>query len=297
MILGISGKIQSGKDTIGNIIQYFTSTRTYGRTCEEYITAKDNQYYKGYSNWEIRKFADKLKDIVCILIGCTRDQLEDNEFKNKQLGEEWTIYYFLGAYRGIDSYGKLISPIFTSLNEAQTYKDINKQFSSSLSESILTKRILTPRLLLQIIGTDCGRNIIHPNIWINSLFADYKYSYENNEFYFNKDIYSVSEEDELQNPMEYPNWIITDVRFPNEVEAIKSRGGIIIRVNRPDFEYVSIGEERVKLNTEFGIHESETALDRYNDWNYVINNDSTIENLIKKVKQILIIENICNLKQ
>ena len=30
----------------------------------------------------------------------------------------------------------------------------------------------------------------------------------------------------------YPNWIITDVRFPNEADAIKGRGGIIIRVNR-----------------------------------------------------------------
>ena len=33
------------------------------------------------TNSEIKKFADKLKDIVCLLIGCTREQLEDQEFK------------------------------------------------------------------------------------------------------------------------------------------------------------------------------------------------------------------------
>ena len=32
---------------------------------------------------------------------------------------------------------------------------------------------LTPRKLLQLLGTDCGRDIIHPNIWVNALFADY----------------------------------------------------------------------------------------------------------------------------
>lgn len=34
------------------------------------------------SEYKIKKFADKLKDIVCILIGCTREQLEDSKFKS-----------------------------------------------------------------------------------------------------------------------------------------------------------------------------------------------------------------------
>ena len=43
-------------------------------------------------NWKIVKFADKLKDIVCLLIGCTRQQLECREFKEKELGEEWGVW-------------------------------------------------------------------------------------------------------------------------------------------------------------------------------------------------------------
>ena len=35
------------------------------------------------------KFADKLKDCVCILLGCTRSQLEDREFKESYLSSEW----------------------------------------------------------------------------------------------------------------------------------------------------------------------------------------------------------------
>ena len=32
----------------------------------------------------------------------------------------------------------------------------------------------TPRLLLQLLGTDAGRNIVHPNIWVNALMSDYR---------------------------------------------------------------------------------------------------------------------------
>ena len=81
MIIGISGKKTVGKDLVGKIIQYLTS--------------KSNVYpfdlkldYSYRSNWQIKKFADPLKDIICILIGCNRDQLENESFKSKELGEE-----------------------------------------------------------------------------------------------------------------------------------------------------------------------------------------------------------------
>ena len=38
-------------------------------------------------NWEDNKFADTLKDFTCTLIGCTRDDLEDRDFKERALGE------------------------------------------------------------------------------------------------------------------------------------------------------------------------------------------------------------------
>ena len=75
----------------------------------------------------------------------------------------------------------------------------------------------------------------------------------------------------------YPSWCITDMRFPNEMDAVKERGGITIRVVRP--------------GTESGTHPSETALDEAT-FDYEIINDGEIVDLIEKVKTILIKEKI-----
>jgi len=82
--------------------------------------------------------------------------------------------------------------------------------------------------------------------------------------------------------LSHPNWIITDMRFPNEMEAIELREGITIRVVRPDMN---------SLQAMIPAHASETALDN-SEFDYEIINDGTIEDLIEKVKEILIKENI-----
>ena len=65
MLIAINGRKQSGKDLIGKIIQYLTG--------ESAVYPFDlNIDYSHKSNWEVKKFADRLKDIICILIGCTR---------------------------------------------------------------------------------------------------------------------------------------------------------------------------------------------------------------------------------
>ena len=47
-------------------------------------------------------FADKLKDSVGVMFGCTRKQLEDREFKERELGEEWTKYRIIT--KGLPNY-------------------------------------------------------------------------------------------------------------------------------------------------------------------------------------------------
>ena len=79
-ILAISGRKSSGKDTIGKIIEYLTGEST--------VYPFDlNIDYSHKSSWEVKKFADKLKDIICILINCTREQLEDESIKSLSLQE------------------------------------------------------------------------------------------------------------------------------------------------------------------------------------------------------------------
>lgn len=60
MIIGISGRKFSGKSTVATLL--FNAT--------------------GY---KIVSFADKLKDVTCLLSGCTREQLEDYDFKENSL--------------------------------------------------------------------------------------------------------------------------------------------------------------------------------------------------------------------
>ena len=211
--------------------------------------ARETSFGKNQSGFEIKKYADKLKDFVCLLIGCTREQLEDREFKEKELGEEW--WYTYGKIGNVDI---LVS-----------YLDMDKEFKNS-NNSYIEK--LTPRELLQIIGTECIRDKVHPNAWVNALFADYKYEIHRSEV--------PTRAAGFIDQHVYPNWIITDMRFPNELEAVKSRGGITIRVTRTGIHTPKIEE----------LHPSETALDNA-EFDYYIDNSSTIEDLIHTVSLIL----------
>ena len=105
---------------------------------------------------------------------------------------------------------------------------------------------MTVRELLQKIGTDAMRGGLHQQTWVNALFADY------------------SRDD---------NWLITDVRFENEADAIKKRGGTLIRVNRD-------------LDSMSDLHPSEISLDTYKAFDYIIDNNGTLEELEFNVKNI-----------
>lgn len=282
-IIGISGnRMQSGKDTVGSYLQYLLSEDSKRMSYSSWQLQIDRWY--NYNDWQIKKFAGKLKDIVCILIGCTREDLEDNDFKNKELGEEWNISLTLDKGHGV------------GLRRTRE------------NEEVTVYKTITPRLLLQLLGTEAGRNIIHPNIWCNALMKDYRDKVD-----FDKSLPPNK------------NWLITDVRFPNEAKAIKDKGGITIRVNRfkekdkvywtdPDTTEFAEGASSgvysiIKLYDEFcllsndvgsetevpydeiklyieGQHESETALDDYK-FHFTILNNGTLQDLYKSVDSII----------
>ena len=76
----------------------------------------------------------------------------------------------------------------------------------------------TPRWALQSLGTEWGRNLIHPDLWVIALFR-----------YVEK----------MRWQRAYSRVVIDDVRFPNEVNAIRERGGEIWVVRRPSVERVA----------------------------------------------------------
>ncbi len=274
MIISVSGKIGSGKDTVGKIIQYLTRVVQYkDLTYEEFC---NHVIVNPRTDFQIKKFADTLKDIVCMLINCTKEQLEDQKFKETELNEEWRRWYiFEKCNKGIP-----ISKMFTTELECLEAKQQDPKYTHFGLARLgieYTYVAMTPRLLLQLLGTQCGRDIIHPNIWINSLMSNYQPNVLNQNRMYIGEEYPASS---------YPNWIITDMRFQNELKAVKDKGSISIRVNRPISDKIKFKEIGKLIE-----HESETALDTAT-FDYEINNSGTIEDLIDKVKQILIKEKL-----
>jgi dephospho-CoA kinase len=100
----------------------------------------------------------------------------------------------------------------------------------------------TVRELLQGVGQGL-RDAIDPNLWVKALFA---------------------------NVEGWSNYIIADVRYPNELEAIKERGGILLRIDRN--------------GAGAGNHSSETALDDYREWDFHIGNNGSMEDLFEAMK-------------
>jgi dephospho-CoA kinase len=102
------------------------------------------------------------------------------------------------------------------------------------------------RQLLQRIGTDMGRNLLGADVWINALFRTLDDS---------------------------KNYVITDVRFPNEVDAIRQRGGEIWRVHRPNYDN-GVGSD----------HESEQFVEKIKA-DVVVINDGTFNELTWNVAE------------
>lgn len=288
MIIGVSGKKGSGKDLIADIIQYLAycednkKDKGFFYPVDDWLAEREAGYINVkepllcFPYWKKKKFADKLKDIVCLLIGCTREQLEDPVFKESPLGDEWINYRIADGFwyhSDNNPSHKMMDSKSCDKETYEAHKAINWQTAY--------RTHFTPRMLLQTIGTQLFRDMLHPDVWINATLADYvgtPATIISNDCPA-KSWKDISEQDELQYGsvgLLYPNWIISDVRFPNEIVAIKKRGGIIIRVNR-------------HRDGDADNHYSETALDNYDDenYNYVIDNNSTIEYLVSVVKSIM----------
>ena len=173
MLIGITGHKYSGKSTVARLLHNAT----------------------GY---EIVSFATPLKKMICALVGCTMDDLEDYDYKeNTEVPEHLRVYCANGKH--------------------------------------------TIRALMQGFGDLMRKE--NPNVFIECTL-------NNNE-----------------------DFIVSDCRFPNETKAVKARGGIVIKVVRPDAK----AEDS---------HQSETLIDEI-DANYTLWNDTTLENLVANVDSLV----------
>ena len=183
------------------------------------------------------------------------------EFVNKKP----IIYVLSGkAHTGKNVAANLIKEIYGELNK----KSINLSYASYLKE--YAKNILSwdgseetkPREFLQQLGVDLIKKTIDSRFVINRLLQDIKiYSY----FY---DVITIS-----------------DARFIEEIEDVKNSFSkvISIRITKKTDSTLTEAEKK---------HISETALDNYHNYDYVVSNDGSLEEL--KDRLIIIIEEVNN---
>ncbi len=124
----------------------------------------------------------------------------------------------------------------------------------------------TPRLALQLMGTEAGRNVFHQDLWVASLLNRCNQRVEST--------------------------VVTDVRFKNEVAALQKAGGVIVRVRRgaePTWfetaKRANEGDADAYADMR-GTHQSEW------DWigspiNHIIYNDGTLADLRDNIRHIV----------
>jgi len=125
-------------------------------------------------------------------------------------------------------------------------------------------RTITPRWVLQYWGTEVCRVGFHDDIWIASLENKLRHS-----------------QDDV---------VISDCRFPNEIRAIRSAGGHVIRVVRgPEPAWYSVAEQAnfgtdgaFQMLQSMGVHASETAWIG-TDFDRVLDNNGTLTDLYDQV--------------
>lgn len=249
MLIGISGKLKSGKDLF---YQYLIQST--GRKLEQ------------------KKWAYKMKLVICIITGCTMEQLEDQDFKDTYMSDDWNrwmVHYLGGHYKTAPA-----SKWFATRDEAEACRLRIMSSSSNMHEYYLQEHRITYRQCMQEIGTDLFRDKFHPNTWLNAMFVDWKPVPERGEHWLGHAI-----EMSPLNAGKDPDWAITDTRFPNEAEKIKSKGGLVFRINRP--------RELRNPDPKIEHHASETSLDNYTGFDAIIENDGTLGEFFDKVTDIV----------
>jgi len=141
-------------------------------------------------------------------------------------------------------------------NESREFREEVDPFWSDKLE-----RKFTPRLALQLMGTEVGRNVFGANFWIHSL--------ENK-------IKDVSK-----------HYVVTDVRFQNEIDWIRKQKGILIEIRRDKLpSWYNIADKAnngcqhsISVMKDIEIHESEWKWINKQNVDHVVRNDGTLEDL------------------
>jgi ABC-type dipeptide/oligopeptide/nickel transport system ATPase component len=196
-LLGASG---SGKSTVTDII-----AQEYG------------------SRAHTVAFAFAIKDFAANVFGFTNEQLWGPSELRNVIDDRFSGEARLITFNQIDRRFKKYAPVWllnnlpTDLSYSNAFDALKKWYAT-----VKTHDAITPRFVLQTLGTEFGRNV-HPDIWIMSTIAKTKkvlqtgYAIQPFRAIYKCDIVTAS-----------------DLRFVNEAQAWINAGGEIWLITRPN---------------------------------------------------------------
>lgn len=157
-------------------------------------------------------------------------------------------------------------------NESRQWREVPDEFWTKE-----TGKEITPRLVLQLFGTDCMRNGFYDGVWV-----------------------SLAKQTILNNPD--TKYVLPDTRFANEIEMIKQVGGqvwwvkrgelpewwtnAVLTNNTPHNEEYIIYDKGIHMEVAYpDVHPSEWKWANTNDkFNSIIYNDTTLDTLYEQTK-------------
>jgi hypothetical protein len=125
----------------------------------------------------------------------------------------------------------------------------DKQLYGAWKETLDKEWNMTPRQMLQLIGTDALRKVVHDDFWVIPMKRKLKEHIRNQR-----------------------HVVISDVRFMNEIKMIQALGGKVVKIDRANPDKIQ-GFEK---------HTSETELECFNGWDYTIDNNDSLDDLYQK---------------
>jgi len=145
-------------------------------------------------------------------------------------------------YRFADPLKKSVQAMF-GLTERHTDGDLKESPIDWLDG-------VTPRQIMQTLGTEWGRDCIHPDLWLRVADRALERTADHG----------------------HPGIVISDVRFDNEAAFVRDRGGSVVHIRR---------ESAGSVNA----HSSESGV-TFDAADYLIDNNGTIHELGAQIRRI-----------
>lgn len=158
-----------------------------------------------------------------------------------------TVGMILSEYHGFHLFA-FADPLYDALI-AMLQIDEERFRARETKEQPIPGLGVSPRVLLQTLGTEWGRNLIHPNWWVK-----------------------IARQRIMQRIQSGYDVVITDVRFQNEVDLVRELGGELIRLARHDVP-------------EVAPHVSENP-DIWHQADHLIVNDGSIDELQRYIEAL-----------